>query len=65
MEVEEPALEWKNKGNAHYKKKRYAEAIECYDKAIELDPKEMNYYGNKVAVMTNQKNYEEAHKVLQ
>lgn len=48
-----PAMEWKNKGNAAYKKKDYEEAINCYDKAIELNPKEMNFYGNKVAVLTN------------
>ena len=38
----EKVREWKNKGNAAYKKKDYDEAITCYDKAIEVNPKEMN-----------------------
>ena len=66
MEVEENEdLTWKNKGNAAYKKKNFDEAIKCYDKAIEINPKEMNYYGNKIAVLTVQKNFEQAHIVLQ
>ena len=65
METEDPALAAKNKGNGFYKKKKFDEAIACYNEAIKLDPKEMNYYGNKVAVLTVQKKYEEGHKVLQ
>ena len=59
------ALEWKQKGNGLYKKKQFDEAIECYDKAIENNPTEMIYYGNKIAVLTTQKKYEEGHKVVQ
>ena len=59
------AEDLKERGNAFYKKKKFDEAIECYNEAIELNPIEMNYFGNKVAVLTVQKKFEEAHKVLQ
>jgi len=32
------AIEWYNKGNSFYKQNKYSEAIECYDKALEIDP---------------------------
>jgi tetratricopeptide (TPR) repeat protein len=31
-------IEWYNKGNAHYRLRKYSEAIECYDRALELNP---------------------------
>jgi len=39
-------------------------ALECYDKAIELNPLEMIYYSNKAAVLTNMKKYDEVMEVL-
>ena len=50
--MEDKALEAKKRGNALYKKKKYDEAIVCYEEAIALNPKEMTYYGNKIAVLT-------------
>jgi len=29
------------KGNEHFYKKEYEKAIECYDKALEIDPKDI------------------------
>ncbi len=65
MEVEDRALEAKKRGNAHYKKKEYDEAIACYEEAITINPKEITYWGNKIAVLTTQKKYDEGHKVVQ
>jgi len=38
---------WINKGNTLYNLGRYLEAIECYDKAILLDNKHYNAWGNR------------------
>lgn len=40
----------KNEGNYFYKEKNFAKAIECYEKAIQLEPSEVLYYNNKAAV---------------
>ena len=53
----------KEEGNDFYKNKKFAEAIECYEKAIELDPANMTYLNNKAAVSFQQKNYEETIKL--
>lgn len=45
------AVEFKNKGNELYKEKKFDEAIEQYNKAIELDPMEMSFLTNKAAVV--------------
>ncbi len=65
MDIEDSALEAKKRGNECYKKKKYDDAIACYEEAIKINPKEMTYYGNKIAVLTTQKKFEEGHKVLQ
>jgi len=54
------ALAEKNKGNELYKKKQLDEALVHYEKAIELDPKEMIYLLNKAAVFSMQKKYQES-----
>ena len=48
----------KEEGNEFYKNKKFAEAIECYDAAITLDPANMTYLSNKAAVMFQQKDYD-------
>ncbi|KAJ6226650.1 hypothetical protein M0813_10656 [Anaeramoeba flamelloides] len=49
----ELAKEFKEKGNTFLKSKKYNEAIECYTKAISIDPENSIYYSNR-AVAYNQ-----------
>jgi len=44
------ADEFKAKGNELYKKRKFQEALEMYDKAIEKEPNDLTYYNNKCAV---------------
>ena len=53
----------KEEGNEFYKNKKFAEAIQCYEAAIELDPANMTYLNNKAAVSFQQKNYDETIKL--
>lgn len=49
----------KAKGNEAYKKRDFPTAHSHYDKAIELDPKNVVYYTNKTAVLFEEQRYEE------
>ncbi|KAJ8575429.1 hypothetical protein ON010_g3779 [Phytophthora cinnamomi] len=40
----------KQRGNALYKQKKFSEAIECYNEAIEKDATNMSFYSNLAAV---------------
>ena len=51
------ALDEKEKGNAAYKKKNFAAALEHYNKAVELDPTDMTYLTNLAAVYFEQKDF--------
>ena len=51
------ALAEKEKGNAAYKKKNFAVALEHYTKASELDPSDMTYLTNLAAVYFEQKEF--------
>mmetsp|Transcript_145043 Transcript_145043/g.251844 ORF Transcript_145043/g.251844 Transcript_145043/m.251844 type:complete len:615 (-) Transcript_145043:66-1910(-) len=44
------AESFKAQGNALYKKRKFSEALEMYDKAIEKEPNDLIYYNNKCAV---------------
>jgi stress-induced-phosphoprotein 1 len=44
---EEEAEQFKQTANALYKEKKFNEALEMYDKAIELNPKNLIYLNNK------------------
>lgn len=61
-EAQRNAKRKKEEGNELYKNKKFAEAIECYDAAIEFDPANMTYLSNKAAVYFQQKNYDECIK---
>ncbi|XP_077274924.1 stress-induced phosphoprotein 1 [Temnothorax americanus] len=52
------ALEEKKLGNEAYKKKSFEEALQHYDKAVELDPTEIVYLLNIAAVYFEQKEYQ-------
>ena len=53
-------LAWINKGKALYELGRPEEAIECFDKAIELDPKDVGVWNNKGIVLDDLGKHEEA-----
>ena len=57
------ALEEKAKGNECYKKRDFVHAAIHYQKAIELDPKEITFLSNLAAVRFEEKNFEECVKV--
>ena len=46
----EEAVELKNQGNAAFKNKDWATAVECYTKAIEKNDKEPSFYTNRAQV---------------
>jgi len=54
------AEEAKLKGNELYKKKNFTEALEWYDKAIEIDPTNCTYISNKASVYMAKKDYDKA-----
>ncbi len=53
-EAAEAAQAKKAEGNAHYKKKDFEAALQCYDAALELDPQNITYRLNKAAVYMEQ-----------
>lgn len=48
----------KGEGNEHFKAKNYSDAIASYTKAINLNPNEASYFGNRAACYLNLKNYQ-------
>ncbi len=54
------ALEAKERGNKHYVKKEFAEALAAYDEAIATDPTNMSFLTNKAAVFFEQGEYAKA-----
>jgi len=59
-EDKKKAEEFKTKGNSFVKEQKYAEAIEAYTKAIELDKNSPVYYCNRAAAYTNSEKFHEA-----
>jgi len=51
---------WRNKGGALYFLGKYDEAIECYDKAIEIDPNNSVVWNNKGLALNSLGKYDEA-----
>merc|ERR1712232_1359437 len=49
----------KLEGNEYYKKKEFDKALELYDEAIKLDPKNMTFLSNKAAVYFTTKKYQD------
>ncbi|MGA9151794.1 MAG: tetratricopeptide repeat protein [Candidatus Nitrosopolaris sp.] len=56
------ATDWNNKGDSLFDMKKYKEAIECYDKAIELEPDFADAWESKGVALTDLKKYNEAIK---
>ena len=58
----ETAKEWNDKGRALCERGKYEEAIECFDKAIEINPDFVCAWHGKGRVLYEQGKYEEAIK---
>jgi len=54
------AVEWFKKGDALDDRGRYKEAIECYDRALEIDPQFNKTWNNKGIALDDLGRYEEA-----
>ncbi|MCQ2820821.1 MAG: tetratricopeptide repeat protein [archaeon] len=54
------AKEWKDKGNAFVKEKKYKEALDCYSQAISCDPNDPILYSNRSAMHSNLEEFKEA-----
>jgi tetratricopeptide (TPR) repeat protein len=61
----EAALKEKTLGNEFYKAKKFDEAIEHYNKAIEFDKTDMTFLNNKAAVYFEKGDYDECIKQCQ
>jgi stress-induced-phosphoprotein 1 len=59
LEKKKQAEAFKAQGNDFYKKRQFEQALEFYQKAIDMDPKELTYYSNKAAVYFEMKSYDE------
>ncbi|OAF71609.1 Small glutamine-rich tetratricopeptide repeat-containing protein 2 [Intoshia linei] len=51
------ADDWKVKGNNLMIEQKLDEALVCYDKAIEINPRNPVFYGNKAAVLNKKKDF--------
>ena len=56
----ETAKDWKDKGNALVKEKKYKEALDCYSKAIEIDPNDPILYSNRSLMHINLSEFDQA-----
>eukprot|EP00462_Mataza_sp_D1_P023455 CAMPEP_0175142270 /NCGR_PEP_ID=MMETSP0087-20121206/12692_1 /TAXON_ID=136419 /ORGANISM="Unknown Unknown, Strain D1" /LENGTH=544 /DNA_ID=CAMNT_0016426027 /DNA_START=60 /DNA_END=1694 /DNA_ORIENTATION=- len=54
------ALQAKAEGNSYYSNGEYEEALSCYSKAIELNPEEHTFLGNRAAAYTMLRNHPKA-----
>ena len=54
------AQDHKERGNAYYQRKEYDAAVECYNRAIDLDPSQHATYTNRAAAHFATQNYEDA-----
>ena len=53
-------VEWKAKGNEHYKIKEYIKAIECYTKAVDGAPDEPMFLNNRASARVMMLDYKGA-----
>jgi tetratricopeptide (TPR) repeat protein len=53
---------WNNKGNALYNLGNYNEAIECYDQALKIDPKNVLVIENRDIVLERMEKEPDHHR---
>jgi len=58
------AKEWRDKGDALAKSGRHQEALQCFDKALEIDPKDAKAWALKGATLGMLNRHEEALQCL-
>jgi tetratricopeptide (TPR) repeat protein len=58
--LEETAEKWRDKGIALGKMSKYREALECFDKALKIDPNNPIIWNNKAAVFISLNRFPEA-----
>ena len=63
--TQDTAEEFKEKGNNAYKNKQWKEALEFYDKALEIKPEEITYINNKAAVYFAMKEYQKCIEICE
>ncbi|XP_065834274.1 small glutamine-rich tetratricopeptide repeat-containing protein alpha-like [Oscarella lobularis] len=59
-EDKEKAENFKSRGNDLLKNNKLAEALECYTKAIEINPRDTIYFSNRAAVYSKMRNFQQA-----
>lgn len=57
MDIEHNAIRYKEQGNQAYKSKDYKKALNLYNKAVQLNPKEPAFYLNRAFCYYYMKNY--------
>lgn len=56
----EQALRHKERGNAAFRAQRFEQAVECYSRALECDPREATLYSNRAAALLKLLRFAEA-----
>ena len=56
------AADWVTKGNGFLGSKKYEDALECFDRAIEIDPDYEGAWNNKGTTLSRMGKYEDAIK---
>ncbi|MGB9789237.1 tetratricopeptide repeat protein [Thermotoga caldifontis] len=64
LHVQESPEAWNNLGNVYVRMEKYAEAMECYRKAIECDPSFPTAYINLASLFLNLERFAEAKLLL-
>jgi tetratricopeptide (TPR) repeat protein len=60
MGDKERVAQLKDEGNQAFSKEKYHEAIDCYSKALLIDPKNAILYSNRAAAYIKLKDYKKA-----
>jgi len=58
--LEEEVLKFKEQGNAAFKEGKFEEALQHYNKALELSPSNIHLYGNRAAVFIRMNQHDKA-----